>query len=116
MLQTCVRNRAGEGALPSSQPRGWESTLEKGVLNKEVGGEGWDSLSSRALGCESCWEKVTAACDSGAGFSGMVSELRIMANAGHWAGTGALRGCLPSVLGLVVTQRGVAMAFFPHRL
>lgn len=104
---------AGEGALPSLQPRCWESTLEKGVLNKEVVGGGRDSLSSRALGCESCWEKkVTAAYVSGAGFSGMVSELRIMANAGHWAGTGALRGCLPSVLGLVVTQRGVEMAFF----
>lgn len=107
---------AGEGALPSLQPRCWESTLEKGVLNKKVGRGGRDSLSSWALGCESCWEKVTAACDPEAGFSGMVSELRIMANAGYWAGTGALRGCLPSVLGLVVTQRGVEMTFFPHRL
>lgn len=64
-----------------------------------------------------CWEKkVTAAWEPGAGFSGKVSELRITANAGNWAGRGALWGCLTLVLVVLLTQSGVEMALFPHRL
>lgn len=44
---------AGEEAPPSLQQRFCECTLEEGVLNKDMGGSGQESLSSKGTGL---WE------------------------------------------------------------
>lgn len=91
--------------------------LRKGVLNKERGGGGQKSQSSRGAGCcKSCWEeKVTIAWDPGAGLSGMVSELSLLARAGHWAGRG-YSGTASVQQGVSRSpQRGLQVVFFPHR-